>query len=117
MSFTRARNWHVNTYTPNTATDFVVDEGASGSVVHSIVLSMVPHSSPLVTTASLRLFVTDDSDVELFTLLPATPLDAADGPQVLDVRSITLLGGQKIRFEAAEGVELFASGADDFVEL
>lgn len=112
--FTRARNWHVNTYTPDTATDFVTDAGNTGSVVHSIMLSMVPYSSPKITTASVRLFVTDDSDGELFELLPTTTLDSADGPQVLDVRSITLLAGQKIRFEADAGVELFASGVDDF---
>jgi len=111
--FTRARNWHVNSYTPDTVTDFVVDAGTTGSIVHSITISMVPFGSPLVTTSTLRLIVTDNANAEQFELLPNTVVDSADGPQVLDFRSITLLGGQKIRFQAAAGIELYASGADD----
>src|SRR5690554_6680936 len=98
--FVNPKNWALNSYTPASETDFIADSGTSGTVVQSIVISMVPTGSPLVTSADVRLVITDESNVALFELLPEVELDAAGGPIVLDLRSIALVAGQKNRAQA-----------------
>ncbi|AUR99035.1 hypothetical protein NVP1261O_31 [Vibrio phage 1.261.O._10N.286.51.A7] len=92
-------NWHVSAYTTDEWTDIIIDK----AMVATFILSNTT-GTPLNVSVQL----TDHLGVKLATICPLMTIEHSE---VIDVRSLNVLVGQKVQVKAdTQGAEFLISG-------